>query len=86
MQFKLSALVAATLATSVIAGGSPSGGSTPSCSTGPIQCCNSVEKASSPAASKLLALLGIVVQDVNVPIVASPAPPSTLLASEATLG
>ncbi|TFK32936.1 fungal hydrophobin [Crucibulum laeve] len=35
------------------------------CTTGPVQCCNSVEKASSASVSKLLGLLGIVVDDVN---------------------
>ncbi|EIW55701.1 fungal hydrophobin [Trametes versicolor FP-101664 SS1] len=37
-----------------------------SCSTGPIQCCNSVQSASSPAGSLLLGLLGVVVQGVDV--------------------
>ncbi|TBU28464.1 fungal hydrophobin [Dichomitus squalens] len=37
-----------------------------SCSTGAIQCCNSVQSASDPAASLLLGLLGIVVQGVDV--------------------
>ncbi|KAF9448228.1 fungal hydrophobin [Macrolepiota fuliginosa MF-IS2] len=64
MQFKLSALVAAALATSVLAGGAPAPAS--QCNTGPIQCCDSVQAANSPAASKLLALLGVVVQDVSV--------------------
>lgn len=62
MQFKLSALVAATLATSALAGGIAPG----DCTTGPIQCCNSVDKAGSDAVSKILALLGVVVQDLNV--------------------
>ncbi|KAH9896895.1 fungal hydrophobin-domain-containing protein [Cubamyces lactineus] len=45
----------------------PASSQTPSsCSTGPIQCCNSTEKASSPAGSLLLGLLGIVVQGVDV--------------------
>ncbi|KAH9849343.1 fungal hydrophobin-domain-containing protein [Lenzites betulinus] len=43
---------------------SPTGGST--CSTGDIQCCNSVQSASDPATSLLLGLLGIVVQGVDV--------------------
>ena len=42
---------------------SPSSGE--SCTTGSIQCCDLVESASSPAASDLLGLLGIVVQDVD---------------------
>jgi len=37
-----------------------------SCTTGTVDCCNSVESAGGPTASKLLALLGVVVQDVNV--------------------
>ena len=37
-----------------------------SCSTGPIQCCESVEKASNPSASKVLAGLDIVLQDLDV--------------------
>ncbi|KAF5392213.1 hypothetical protein D9757_001433 [Collybiopsis confluens] len=37
-----------------------------SCSTGPIQCCNSTATVGSIAGAGILALLGIVVQDVNV--------------------
>ncbi|OJT07045.1 Fruiting body protein SC3 [Trametes pubescens] len=36
------------------------------CSTGPIQCCNQVQKATDPTASALLSLLGVVVQGVDV--------------------
>ncbi|KAI0764931.1 fungal hydrophobin-domain-containing protein [Fomes fomentarius] len=36
------------------------------CTTGPVQCCNSVQSASSPAASTLLGLLDIVVQGVDL--------------------
>ncbi|KAF5362901.1 hypothetical protein D9758_007101 [Tetrapyrgos nigripes] len=35
------------------------------CNTAPVQCCNSVQPANSAAASKELALLGIVLQDVT---------------------
>ncbi|PPQ71139.1 hypothetical protein CVT26_010833 [Gymnopilus dilepis] len=35
------------------------------CTTGDLQCCNSVQQADSAAASALLGLLGIVVQDVT---------------------
>ncbi|KAI0048152.1 hydrophobin 2 [Auriscalpium vulgare] len=37
-----------------------------SCSTGDLQCCNSVEPASSASATKILGLLGIVLQDLSV--------------------
>ncbi|KAF9061196.1 hydrophobin [Rhodocollybia butyracea] len=36
------------------------------CTTGPIQCCDSVESASSGSALALLALLGVVLNDVDV--------------------
>ncbi|TFK38443.1 fungal hydrophobin-domain-containing protein [Crucibulum laeve] len=35
------------------------------CTTGPVQCCNSVQAANSAAASALLGLLGVVVDDVT---------------------
>ncbi|EJD00318.1 hydrophobin 2 [Fomitiporia mediterranea MF3/22] len=38
------------------------------CNTGPIQCCQSVQPASSSAASTLLGLLGIVLQDLTVDV------------------
>ncbi|KAI0360649.1 fungal hydrophobin [Trametes cingulata] len=45
----------------------PTGGAGgPTCSTGPIQCCNSVASASDPVGSLLLGLLGIVVEGVDV--------------------
>lgn len=38
------------------------------CNTGSIQCCNSTESSSSVGGALLLGLLGIVLDDVNVPI------------------
>ncbi|KAI0653905.1 fungal hydrophobin-domain-containing protein [Cubamyces menziesii] len=36
-----------------------------SCSTGPIQCCNSVSQATDPVTSTLLGLLGVVVEGID---------------------
>ena len=63
MQFKL-AFVTAAIAS--LAAATPAARDT--CSTGPIQCCNSVQSASDPATALLLGLLGIVVQGVNVDV------------------
>ncbi|KAF9007119.1 fungal hydrophobin-domain-containing protein [Cyathus striatus] len=38
------------------------------CTTGALQCCDSVQAANSPAASSLLSVLGIVVQDVTAQV------------------
>ncbi|ETW76432.1 hydrophobin-like protein [Heterobasidion irregulare TC 32-1] len=38
------------------------------CDTAPVQCCDSVQSAGSPAAANELGLLGIVVQDLNIPV------------------
>jgi hypothetical protein len=64
---KLSIAIVSSLA--ILAAATPvptDGGSTNQCTTGSQQCCNEVTKASSPSASTLLGLLGIVLQDVNV--------------------
>ncbi|TFK51415.1 fungal hydrophobin [Heliocybe sulcata] len=59
--FSFTKLIAvASIAT--LAAASSSGGS---CNTGPVQCCNNVQKASDPAISTLLGALGIDVSDVN---------------------
>ncbi|TFK37330.1 fungal hydrophobin-domain-containing protein [Crucibulum laeve] len=36
------------------------------CSTGPVQCCNSVKRADSAEATTILGLLGIALSDLNV--------------------
>ncbi|EJD00369.1 fungal hydrophobin [Fomitiporia mediterranea MF3/22] len=38
------------------------------CDTSKAECCSSVGKASDPAIAKELGLLGVVLQDVNVPV------------------
>ncbi|KIK52940.1 hypothetical protein GYMLUDRAFT_49618 [Collybiopsis luxurians FD-317 M1] len=65
MQFKL-AFVSAALATLAVATPAPRNEPASSCTTGPIQCCESVVPASDAAATKILGLLGIVLQDLNV--------------------
>ncbi|KAH9846315.1 hypothetical protein C2E23DRAFT_853419 [Lenzites betulinus] len=60
--FALSALALLAAATPApVPGGEPAS----SCSTAPIQCCNTVTSASSASAADVLAALGVVVQDVN---------------------
>ncbi|KAJ3861746.1 MAG: hydrophobin 2 [Lentinula lateritia] len=67
MQFKL-AFVSAALATLAVATPAPRDEPASSCSTGPIQCCNSVQSASSDPITTILGLLGIVLQDLNVDV------------------
>ncbi|GJE93625.1 fungal hydrophobin [Phanerochaete sordida] len=38
------------------------------CSAGPVQCCNSVQPASSAEASKALGLIGLVLSGLDVPV------------------
>ncbi|KAJ4466317.1 hydrophobin 2 [Lentinula aciculospora] len=65
MQFKL-AFVSAALATLAVATPAPRGEPASSCSTAPVQCCESVEPASSTAVAPILASIGVVLQDLNV--------------------
>ncbi|KAJ3808150.1 hydrophobin 2 [Lentinula lateritia] len=67
MQFKL-AFVSAALATLAVATPAPRDEPASNCSTGPIQCCNSVQSASSTPVTTILGLLGIVLQDLNVDV------------------
>ena len=62
--FTIASLIILAVATPTPGGGSGS----KSCSTGPLQCCKSIQKASDPAVAKLLAGLGVPVQDVNTPV------------------
>ncbi|KAF9259951.1 fungal hydrophobin, partial [Marasmius fiardii PR-910] len=38
------------------------------CNTGPVQCCNQVVPASNAAAQGTLGLIGVVLQDINIPV------------------
>ncbi|EIW52195.1 hydrophobin [Trametes versicolor FP-101664 SS1] len=51
----------------ILAAATPTPGGEPasSCSTGPVQCCDSTAKANSAAATSILDSIGVVVQDVN---------------------
>ncbi|KAF5356487.1 hypothetical protein D9757_004550 [Collybiopsis confluens] len=78
MQFKF-ALLSAALATLAVATPAPRGGEpASSCTTGPVQCCNTVTTASNPAAATLLGLLGIVVQSVTAVVGLSCSPISVI--------
>ncbi|KAF9552094.1 fungal hydrophobin [Agrocybe pediades] len=61
MQFKTLAATLALGATLAAATGIPAG----QCTTGPIQCCASTGHSDDTTISKLLGLLGVVVQDVT---------------------
>ncbi|KAJ3785587.1 hydrophobin 2 [Lentinula aff. detonsa] len=63
MQFKF-AFVSAALATLAVATPAPRD----TCSTGPVQCCQTVEPASSSGVAGILGLLGIVLQDLTVDV------------------
>ncbi|KAL5480432.1 hypothetical protein ACEPAI_1702 [Sanghuangporus weigelae] len=60
--------VFASLALLAVATPMPGGEPASSCSTAPIQCCDSVQPAGSDDASKELGLLGIIAQGLDVPI------------------
>ncbi|KAF9064094.1 fungal hydrophobin-domain-containing protein [Rhodocollybia butyracea] len=68
MQFKL-AFVSVALATLALASPAPRNEPASSCTTGPVQCCNSVQTAAQaakiPGINVLLGLLGVVIGDVT---------------------
>ncbi|ESK90034.1 hydrophobin [Moniliophthora roreri MCA 2997] len=67
MQYKLISLAAlATLAAATPTRRTDKPAS--ECTTGPVQCCDTVTNAGDPSAAKIIGLLGIVVQDLNVPV------------------
>ncbi|KAJ3737833.1 hydrophobin 2 [Lentinula guzmanii] len=65
MQFKL-AFVTAVFATLAAATPTPRTEPAGSCSTGPVQCCNTVESANSSGIAGILGLLGVVLEDLDV--------------------
>jgi hypothetical protein len=83
MQFTRASVALATFVT--FAAAIPlSGDSTPApipasqCNTGPIQCCNTVQRADSPAVAPLLGLLGVVVEDITALVGATCSPISVI--------
>uniref|UniRef100_A0A0W0EYS5 Hydrophobin n=1 Tax=Moniliophthora roreri TaxID=221103 RepID=A0A0W0EYS5_MONRR len=56
----------AALASVVVA--APGGHDGAKCNTGDIQCCNTVDNAHNKDIAKQLGLLGLVIQDLNIPI------------------
>ncbi|KAI9060524.1 fungal hydrophobin [Trametes sanguinea] len=61
---KLAALTA-LFVTLAAASPLPGAGSAATCTTGDIQCCNTISETSDHSSQNLLALLGIPIQDVN---------------------
>ncbi|KAI0628322.1 fungal hydrophobin-domain-containing protein [Trametes polyzona] len=56
------------VATTASPNGFGGGGGAGSCSSGALQCCQSVDSANSAAVAPILSALGIVLQDLNVPV------------------
>ncbi|KAF6749982.1 fungal hydrophobin [Ephemerocybe angulata] len=65
MQFKTIASLLALASAAVAIPTEPAPIPASQCNTGPIQCCNSLQAANTPAVSTLLGLLGIVVQPIT---------------------
>ncbi|KAF6745633.1 fungal hydrophobin-domain-containing protein, partial [Ephemerocybe angulata] len=65
MQFKTIASLLALASAAVAIPTEPAPIPASKCNTGPIQCCNSLQAANTPAVSTLLGLLGIVVQPIT---------------------
>ncbi|KAH8119784.1 hydrophobin-251 [Phellopilus nigrolimitatus] len=65
--------LAAVASLAILAVATPTPQTTSSCNTGSLECCNSVQSASSPQAASLLGLLGVVLgADVPVGLTCSP--------------
>ncbi|KAI0363806.1 fungal hydrophobin [Pilatotrama ljubarskyi] len=75
---KISSTFAALSALAILAVATPNNTPTPvptapaggagSCSTGQLQCCQSIESANSATVVPILHALGVVLQDLNVPV------------------
>ena len=61
-------VVLSSLAVLAVATPVPNDEPASSCTTGPVQCCQSTTTAGAPAAASILGLLGVVVQDLNIPV------------------
>ncbi|KIP01258.1 hydrophobin [Phlebiopsis gigantea 11061_1 CR5-6] len=73
------AILTLTLAATALASPTILARSVGSCSAGPVQCCNQVQPAGSPAASNALGnLIDVPIQDVNTPIGLSCSPINVL--------
>ncbi|KAK7054480.1 hypothetical protein VNI00_003678 [Paramarasmius palmivorus] len=68
MMYKVLSLAALASLASLAAAMPLGGGPTSQCDVGELQCCDNMAKAGDPKAKKLIDLLQIVVQDVNVPV------------------
>ncbi|EEB92932.1 hypothetical protein MPER_08483, partial [Moniliophthora perniciosa FA553] len=64
----------AALTTLALAVPTPGGHGGAKCNTGDVQCCNTVDNAHNKDIEKLLGLLNIGVQDINVPVVSTVTP------------
>ncbi len=65
MQFKSIAVLASL---GLLAVATPTPNSAPQCTTGELECCNSVESSNNPVVATLLGLLGIVLGPISVPV------------------
>ncbi|KAL0576638.1 hypothetical protein V5O48_005338 [Marasmius crinis-equi] len=69
-------VAAVSLVAAAFVAAAPAGSST--CSSGPVQCCNSVQDASNPTVQGLLGLLGVAVSSVTAQVGVTCSPISVL--------
>ncbi|ESK88579.1 hydrophobin [Moniliophthora roreri MCA 2997] len=66
--YKLFTLAALASVVAASLHGSPHGSPVAECNTGPVQCCNIVDNFENEDVANALGLVGVVVQDLNIPI------------------